>query len=61
MILDRLHGLFNAALREPDVQDRMRDFHFVPSTLDRKNFADEIAAEALVWRGVIRRLGLSLD
>ncbi len=61
VILDRLHGLFNAALREPDVQDRMRDFHFVPSTLDRKNFADEIAAEALVWRGVIRRLGLSLD
>ena len=60
-VVQRLAQELEAAMKLPDVQQRIRDLGWVPSYQGPDEFAATYRREAPVWEAVVRKSGASLD
>ncbi|NDY93808.1 Bug family tripartite tricarboxylate transporter substrate binding protein [Ideonella livida] len=60
-VVERLQKAFASALREPQVQERLKEQGAEPLEMDAKSFGAYLASEAQRWGGLIRKLGLKAD
>ena len=60
-ILVLMHREITRALREPDIEQRLRDQGAEVVAGSRAAFAEYIAAEQLKWAGVIRQAAIRMD
>jgi tripartite-type tricarboxylate transporter receptor subunit TctC len=60
-IVDRLQEALTKAAREPDVQERLGKFGFVPSVMSAQAFGSLIKTESARWRRVIRENNIKVE
>ena len=60
-VLDRLHGAFAEALKQPQVRERITTLGFEPVGDSPADFARFMAGEAAKWRGVIEAAQIRLQ
>lgn len=60
-VVDRLNREFNAALKNPDIQGRLKELGADPLGGSPAEFGSFLAAETARWGGVIRKLGLKAE
>ena len=60
-VLELLNAAFNAALREPEVVQRLEAAGMVPQPGTAAEFAAFIASETIKWAAVVRAAGTTLD
>jgi len=61
VVVERLNRDFNAALRAPDTQARLKELGADPTGGSPAEFGSFLAAETTRWGGVIRKLGLKAE
>jgi tripartite-type tricarboxylate transporter receptor subunit TctC len=60
-VMQRLAQELEAAMKLPDVQQRIRDVGWVPSYQGPDEFAATYRRESPVWEAVVRKSGATLD
>jgi tripartite-type tricarboxylate transporter receptor subunit TctC len=60
-VISRMNAAITAALRDPDIQGRMRDSGVEPSPSSPDAFEAYIAAETEKWADVIRQANIRIN
>lgn len=60
-VVSELQKQFSAALKEPQVKERLRAISAEPMELDGPAFGKLVASETTRWGGLIQKLGLKAD
>lgn len=60
-VVSELQNQFSAALKEPQVKERLRAISAEPMELDGPAFGRLLASETTRWGGLIQKLGLKAD
>jgi tripartite-type tricarboxylate transporter receptor subunit TctC len=60
-VLQRLNSAVNAAIKLPDVRERLESLTFEPVSGSQHQFSDYLRSEVLKWGAVVKQIGAKVD